>query len=314
MNKPSLVIMAAGIGSRFGGLKQLAPVGLSGEPILEFSLYDALEAGFKKVIFIIKKELDEDFRALIGNSLDGLAEVHYVFQTQDMIPAGYDVPAERVKPWGTGHAILSAKNVINEPFAVINADDYYGKDAFQTIYKHLLHQKDDQKQRYSMVGYHIENTLTDKGHVTRGVCQSDDGFLKDIHERHRIELRSEKNGNSSNKKIQYTLDDGQTWVDIEKGTLVSMNLWGFSPSFLEELENRFPAFLDRAIAENPLKEEFLLPIIVHELITESKATVEILNSKDQWYGVTYKEDLPKVQEALRAMQNQGLYPVKLFEK
>ncbi len=320
MKKPSIVIMAAGIGSRFGGLKQLAPVGLGGEAILEFSLYDALEAGFEKIVFIIKEELYEDFRALIGSSLDDKAEVHYVFQEQNMIPEGYEVPEGRAKPWGTGHAILCSKSVIDEPFAVINADDYYGKDAFQTIYNHLLNQEDDEKYRYSMVGYHIENTITDKGHVTRGVCQAEGRFLKDITERHRIELRecSSEAGNSfdeiADKRIQYTLDDGQTWTDIEKGTLVSMNLWGFTPSFLEELEHRFPGFLDRAIAENPLKEEFLLPTIVHELISEGKATVEILNSKDQWYGITYKEDLPKVQEALRSMQAQGLYPSKLFNK
>lgn len=305
MNNPSLVIMAAGIGSRFGGLKQLAAVGLSGEPILGFSLYDALEAGFKKVVFIIKRELDEDFRALIGSSLEGLADVHYVYQEQDMIPAGYEVPGERVKPWGTAHAILCAKDMLNQPFAVINADDYYGKDAFQTIYNHLVNQADDEKQRYSMVGYHIEKTLTDKGHVTRGVCQTEGRFLKDIQERHRIELRGDK--------IQYTLDDGESWNDIDRGTLVSMNLWGFSPSFVQELENRFPIFLEKALAENPLKGEYLLPLIVHELITEGKASVEVLNSKDQWYGVTYKEDLPKVQDALRYMQEQGLYPAKLFK-
>lgn len=304
MKNPSLVIMAAGIGSRFGGLKQLAPVGLSGEPILEFSLYDALEAGFKKVVFIIKEELDKDFKALIGSSLDGLAEVHYVYQEQDKIPAGYQVPEGRLKPWGTGHAILCAKPVIDQPFAVINADDYYGKNAFKVIYDQLLKQKDDEKQRFSMVGYQVEKTLTDKGHVTRGVCQTEDGYLKSIEERHQIQVRDDK--------IQYTLDEGETWQDIERGTLVSMNLWGFSPSFLEELESRFPRFLDQALAEDPLKGEFLLPLVVDELITEGKATVEVLNSKDQWFGVTYKEDLAKVQAALQAMQKQGLYPEKIF--
>lgn len=304
MNNPSLVIMAAGIGSRFGGLKQLAPVGLGGEPILGFSMYDALKVGFKKVVFIIKSELDEDFRALIGNSLKDLADVHYVYQEQDKLPAKYKLPAARLKPWGTGHAILCAKDVLDEPFAVINADDYYGKNAFQVIYNHLLQQKDDHKQRFSMVGYHIENTLTDKGHVTRGVCETEGKYLKTIQERHRIEFRGDK--------IQYTLDEGRSWNDIDYGTLVSMNLWGFSPSFLQELESRFPAFLDKTLNEDPLKGEYLLPQIVHDLITEDKATVEVLNSEDQWYGVTYKEDLPKVQRALRSMQKEGLYPAKLF--
>ncbi|MGI6733514.1 MAG: sugar phosphate nucleotidyltransferase [Anaerovoracaceae bacterium] len=303
-HKPALVIMAAGIGSRFGGLKQLAPVGKNGEPIIKFSLYDAMEAGFKKVVFIIKKEIDADFRALIGDPVSRHMEVKYVYQELDKLPPGYTVPEGRVKPWGTGHAVLCAKDVLNGPFAVINADDYYGKDAFQVIYHHLLTQQDDALYRFSMVGYLIENTLTENGYVTRGVCQTDGGFLTTVDER----LRIEKHGDL----IEYTEDDGKTWSRIEPGTMVSMNLWGFSKGILLELEAGFPAFLERTLKENPMKGEYLLPQIVNELLRNKKATVKVLHSKDKWYGVTYKEDLPAVAAAIQSMQNEGKYPEILF--
>jgi dTDP-glucose pyrophosphorylase len=303
-HKPALVIMAAGIGSRFGGLKQLAPVGKNGEPIIKFSLFDAMEAGFKKVVFIIKKEIDADFRALIGDPVSRHMEVKYVYQELDKLPPGYTVPEGRVKPWGTGHAVLCAKDVLNGPFAVINADDYYGKDAFQVIYHHLLTQQDDALYRFSMVGYLIENTLTENGYVTRGVCQTDGGFLTTVDER----LRIEKHGDL----IEYTEDDGKTWSRIEPGTMVSMNLWGFSKGILLELEAGFPAFLERTLKENPMKGEYLLPQIVNELLRNKKATVKVLHSKDKWYGVTYKEDLPAVAAAIQSMQNEGKYPEILF--
>lgn len=303
-HKPALVIMAAGIGSRFGGLKQLAPVGKNGEPIIKFSLYDAMEAGFKKVVFIIKKEIDADFRTLIGDPVSRHMEVKYVYQELDKLPPGYTVPEGRVKPWGTGHAVLCAKDVLNGPFAVINADDYYGKDAFQVIYHHLLTQQDDALYRFSMVGYLIENTLTENGYVTRGVCQTDGGFLTTVDER----LRIEKHGDL----IEYTEDDGKTWSRIEPGTMVSMNLWGFSKGILLELEAGFPAFLERTLKENPMKGEYLLPQIVNELLRNKKATVKVLHSKDKWYGVTYKEDLPAVAAAIQSMQNEGKYPEILF--
>jgi hypothetical protein len=304
MHKPTLVIMAAGIGSRFGGLKQLAPVGKSGEPIIEFSLYDAIEAGFQKVVFIIKQEIETDFHNLIGNKVKDHIQTAYVYQSMDQLPAGYSVPDGRVKPWGTSHAILCAKDAIDGPFAVINADDYYGKDAFRVIYNHLLSQQDDQLYRFSMVGYQIENTLTENGHVTRGVCQTSNGYLDAIEET----LRIEKHDN----RIEYTEDDGNTWKEIDAGTIVSMNLWGFSKGFIDELEKRFPAFLDVTLRDNPIKGEYLLPRVVGDLIQENKASVSVLASADQWYGVTYKEDLAPVASAIQEMQQQGLYPDKLF--
>ena len=302
--QPALVIMAAGIGSRFGGLKQLAPVGKNGEPIIKFSLYDAMEAGFKKVVFIIKKEIDADFRTLIGDPVSRHMEIEYVYQELDKLPPGFAIPEGRVKPWGTGHAVLCAKDVLDGPFAVINADDYYGKDAFRVIYNRLLTQRDDELYRFSMVGYLIENTLTEHGSVTRGVCQTDGGFLTAIDER----LRIEKHGNL----IEYTEDDGKTWTKIEPGTIVSMNLWGFTQGILSELETGFPAFLRHALKENPLKGEYLLPRIVNDLVRDNKATVEVLHSKDKWYGITYKEDLPAVAAAIQAMQEEGKYPEVLF--
>lgn len=232
--QPALVIMAAGIGSRFGGLKQLAPVGKNGEPIIKFSLYDAMEAGFKKVVFIIKKEIDADFRTLIGDPVSRHMEIEYVYQELDKLPPGFAIPEGRVKPWGTGHAVLCAKDVLDGPFAVINADDYYGKDAFRVIYNRLLTQRDDELYRFSMVGYLIENTLTEHGSVTRGVCQTDGGFLTAIDER----LRIEKHGNL----IEYTEDDGKTWTKIEPGTIVSMNLGDLPREFFPSWKPVSPLF------------------------------------------------------------------------
>ncbi len=304
MQKPALVLMASGIGSRFGGLKQLAPVGKNGEPILKFSLYDAIEAGFEKVVFIIKKEIDADLRGLVGDSVRQQMKVEFVYQQLDMLPPGFSIPEGRVKPWGTGHAVLCAKDVLDGPFAVINADDYYGKDAFRVIYNHLLTQQDDELYRFSMVGYLIENTLTENGHVARGVCQTDGGFLTSVDERLRIEIHGDA--------IEYTEDDGRTWTGIEPGTIVSMNLWGFSRGFIRELEKGFPPFLETTFRENPIKGEYLLPRIVNELVNQRRASVEVLHSRDKWYGVTYKEDLPVVASAIQAMQEKGLYPELLF--
>lgn len=306
MNKePILLIMAAGMGSRYGGLKQMDPVGPGGEVILDYSIFDAKRAGFKRVIFLIKHEIEEDFKRLVGDRLSKVIDVRYAYQQLDKLPAPYAVPAGRTKPWGTGHAVLCCKELIDAPFAVINADDYYGVSAFKTAYDSLISLRDDDKRRYMMVGYQLHNTLTDNGHVARGVCTvSAEGYLTDIHERTHII----KTGDGA----LYT-EDGETYHKIPDESLVSMNMWGFTESILDALESDFPAFLENAIAVNPLKAEFFLPSVVGHLLDEDQATVRVLPSHDKWYGVTYKEDKPVVMDALRRMSDDGLYPVPLWK-
>lgn len=301
MRKPMLVIMAAGMGSRYGGLKQMDPVDDEGHLIIDFSLYDAMEAGFEDVVFIIKRENEELFRKAIGDRIAKKMNVQYVFQSVDDLPEGYQVPEGRVKPWGTGHAVLSCIYTINEaPFAVINADDYYGKHAFSLIYDYLTKNADDDTFHYAMVAYRVGNTVTEHGSVARGVCKTDaEGYLTEITERTRIEKR--------NGGIAWTEDDGATWNELDPETVVSMNLWGFTESFLDELQQRFPAFLDGSAKENPLKAEYFLPFVVEELLREKKADVRVLRTPDRWYGVTYHEDRPVVVEAIRKMKEQGLY-------
>ncbi|MGX8702300.1 sugar phosphate nucleotidyltransferase [Caproiciproducens sp.] len=306
MKEPVLVVMAAGMGSRYGGPKQIDPVGDNGEIIIDFSLYDAVKAGFKKVVFLIKKSIEADFKEIIGDRMSKIIEVKYAYQEVGVLPEGYRAPPGREKPWGTAHAVLCCREAIDAPFAVINADDYYGKDAFRLIYDTLLHSRDDGLYRYAMVGYTLENTLTDHGHVARGVCAATpDGFLEDIHERTHIERRE--------NAVQYTEDGGNTWVTIPPGSVVSMNLWGFSESILGEIAARFPAFLDDALEKDPLKAEFFLPTVVDELLKGKKASVKVLRSPDKWYGITYREDKPVVVEAIRRMRKQGIYPDKLWE-
>lgn len=308
MKKPVLVIMAAGMGSRYGGLKQIDPIDDEGHIIIDFSIYDAIRAGFEKIVFIIKKENEADFKAVIGERMQGRVQVEYVYQELTNLPEGYSVPEGRVKPYGTGHAILSCLDVIDGPFAVINADDYYGKNAYEMIYNYLANHEDDEKYRYAMVGYILENTLTENGHVARGVCVTDENhFLTDIKERTHIERRPD--GTSA-----YTEDDGATWTTIPEGSTVSMNLWGFSASILKELKERFPKFLDENMSVNPLKCEFFLPSVVNELLDEGKATVEVLKSQDRWYGVTYKEDKEFVVNAIKGLKDSGLYPQHLWEE
>lgn len=305
MKEPVLVIMAAGMGSRYGGLKQIDPIDNQGHIIMDFSIYDAVRAGFKKVVFIIKHQIEKDFKEVIGNRISKEVEVNYVYQEVDNIPKQFEVPADRVKPWGTGHAILSCKDVIDAPFAVINADDYYGVDAFKKIYDFLKNNQDDDKYRYAMVGYQVENTLTENGHVARGVCEvSEDDYLLGITERTRIE----KVGDGAS----FTEDDGKTWTPIPKNATVSMNLWGFTPSILDELESRFDAFLEKGLKDNPLKCEYFLPSVVDELINEGKATAKVLTSKDRWYGVTYHEDKQVVMDAIANFKQKGVYPEKLW--
>lgn len=308
MKNPVLVVMAAGMGSRYGGLKQIDPVDSEGHIIMDFSIFDAVRAGFQKVVFIIKKENETDFRNAIGDRLSKQIEVAYVFQDLHNLPEGYEVPEGRVKPWGTGHAVLSCIDVIDGPFAVINADDYYGRHAFQMAYDFLSSGEEEEGvSHYMMVGYQLENTLTENGHVARGVCVTDEeGHLVKINERTHIEKR--ENG------AAYTEDGGNTWVELPKGSIVSMNMWGFSSGILKELKDRFRAFLDENLKENPQKCEYFLPFVVDELLHEGKATVQVLKSMDKWYGVTYKEDKPLVVNAIRRMKDEGLYPQNLWEE
>ena len=307
MKKPVLVVMAAGMGSRYGGLKQIDPVDKQGHIIMDFSIYDAVKAGFEKVVFIIKRENEADFKAAIGDRMSKVIEVEYVFQDLHNLPEGYEVPEGRVKPWGTGHAILSCLGTVDAPFAVINADDYYGSHAFQMIYDYLTSHEDDEKYRYTMVGYVLENTLTENGHVARGVCVTDEnGYLQEINERTHLEKRGDETA--------YTEDDGATWTVIPEGSIVSMNMWGFSQSILKELKDRFAKFLDENLEGNPMKCEYFLPFVVDELLGEDKATVQVLKSLDKWYGVTYKEDKPVVVAAIQALKDSGLYPEKLWEE
>lgn len=306
MKKPVLVIMAAGMGSRYGGLKQIDPIDDQGHIIIDFSLYDAKKAGFEKAVFIIKKENEADFKEVIGNRMEKYMEVEYVYQDLNNIPPQFSVPDDRVKPWGTGHAVLSCMGKLDGPFVVINADDYYGQNAFKELYDYLSSHEDDEKYRYAMVGYILENTLTDNGHVARGVCEIDSNdFLTGIHERTRIEKKE--------YGTAYTEDDGETWNVIPEGSTVSMNMWGFGVSILKELEQRFPAFLENGLKENPLKCEYFLPNVVGDLVTEGKASVTVLKSLDRWYGVTYKEDKAVVVAAIKALKDQGLYPEKLWD-
>ena len=305
MKKPVLVVMAAGMGSRYGGLKQIDPIDKEGHIIMDFSIYDAVKAGFEKVVFIIKKENEEDFRKAIGDRLSKQIQVAYVFQDLHNIPEGYEVPADRVKPWGTGHAVLSCIGEVDGPFAVINADDYYGSHAFKMAYDFLTENQDEEElYKYMMVGYKLENTLTDNGHVARGVCVTDENdHLIKINERTHIEKH---NGGTA-----YTEDDGATWTMLPEGSTVSMNMWGFSASILTELKARFAAFLDENLSKNPLKCEYFLPFVVDELLHEKKATVTVLKSEDKWYGVTYKDDKPFVMAAIQNLKDQGLYPQNL---
>jgi hypothetical protein len=307
MNKPVLVVMAAGMGSRYGGMKQIDPVGPNGEVIIDYSLYDAYRAGFRTVIFVIKHEIEEAFRAAIGDRISKIMEVKYAFQQLDILPTGFEVPENREKPWGTCHAVLAAKNLIDGPFAVINADDYYGVEAFQVMYDYLSTHADDDFYRYCMVSYLLKNTLSENGSVARGVCiKNEDGTLQSVTERTRIE--------PCDGGAHYTEDGGESWVDLPGDTPVSMNLWGFTKSFLQEAENRFADWLNENLPKNPLKCEYFLPLVVSELIDEKKATVTVLHSADKWYGVTYREDKPMVVNAIKNKIEAGIYPMDLWEE
>ena len=306
MQKPVLVVMAAGMGSRYGGLKQLDPVGAHGELIIDYSIYDARRAGFETVVFVIKHAIEETFKAGIGDRLSKVMDVRYAYQELDDLPEGYAVPEGRVKPWGTCHAILAARKVVDGPFAVINSDDYYGPEAFREMYDYLsTHEDRPGCYEYAMVGYLLGNTVTEHGHVARGVCvETADHFLRSVTEHTHIE----KDGDNARS----TRDGGETWEQLPGDTIVSMNLWGFTRSFLTEAEERFPAFLDRALKDDPVKGEYFLPSVVSALIGEGKARVKVLRSRDRWYGVTYHEDKPVVVSAIARMPQEGLYPANLW--
>ena len=305
--QPVLVVMAAGMGSRYGGLKQIDPVGNHGEAILDFSLFDAYQAGFRTAVIIIKEAIRQDFMDTVGKRLErSPMEIRYAFQEIDKIPEGGAVPDCRKKPWGTGHAVLCAADVIGDsPFAVINSDDYYGKSAFKTIFDALSNAKDGEKYDYCMVGYELGKTVTLSGSVARGVCSTDaEGYLTDIHERTRIEVRD--------GIIAFT-EDGENWTELPPETTVSMNTWGFTPSFLKELEGKFATFITKDMPKNPEKAEFFLPFVVAELLAEGKAQAKVLHSADKWYGITYAADKPQVVAALQEMTAQGLYPDGLWK-
>ncbi|RKI68384.1 nucleotidyltransferase [bacterium 1xD42-67] len=305
MNKPVLVIMAAGMGSRYGGLKQLDPVGGHGQLIIDYSIYDARRAGFETVVFVIKPEIEADFKAAIGDRVSKVMDVKYAYQLKEDLPEGYTVPAGRSKPWGTAHAALATRKIVDGPFAVINADDYYGPEAFQEVYAYLCGHPDGEVYEYAMVGYLLKNTVTENGTVARGVCEETaDHYLAQVTERTKIE---------KGEPPRFTEDDGKTWTELPADTVVSMNLWGFTRSFLDEALARFPAFLDKALAEDPEKGEYFLPTVVSQLIDEGKARVKVLRSEDKWYGVTYREDKPTVVAAIAEKTAAGLYPDQLWE-
>lgn len=306
MKDPVLVILAAGMGSRYGGLKQLDPVGVCGEKILDFSLFDARRAGFKKVVFIIKEELLPQFQEAIFQRISPYLDVQWVFQKLTDVPEGEQVPEGRVKPWGTGHAALTAARVLGDaPYAVINADDFYGREAFQKIYDFLKNSEDGEVLNFAMVGYYLKNTVTDFGSVSRGICTTSQGKLQSITERTRIEKRE--------GGIAFTEDDGKTWTSLSPDSVVSMNLWGFTPGFTKALEADFLRFFREDVPKNPEKAEYFLPFVVNDLLAQGRAQVTVLSSKDKWYGVTHKEDKASVTEAIRSMTEQGLYPAPLWK-
>lgn len=306
MKETTLVIMAAGIGSRFGGgIKQLEPVGPGGEIIMDYSIYDALKAGFNKIVFIIRRDLEKDFKEIIGNRIEKIAHVEYAFQELDDLPEGFVKPAERKKPWGTGQAVLSAKNVVDGPFLVINADDYYGKESFQKVHDYMVNEMKEGSDVYDlcMSGFMLANTLSENGGVARGVCKvNGDGYLETVTET--FDIKREGDGLTA-------ADEQGNPVKVDINCHVSMNMWGIPASFFGELEKGFPEFL-AGLKESDIKAEYLLPKIIDKLVAEGKATVKVLETSDKWFGVTYREDKQAVVDSLRALIAQGAYPETLY--
>ena len=301
-NEPILVILAAGMGSRFGGLKQMTPVDDEGDFILDFSLFDAYRAGFRRVAFIIKPEMEADFRALRGARIAPYFSVDYVHQTLDVLPEGFEAPAGRVKPWGTAHAVACCRDVVDAPFAVINADDYYGTDSFALIYRFLTQNTDPNE--YALVGYHLRNTVSEHGSVARGVCRVEDGYLHSITERTKIFKRGDH--------AEFT-EDGEHFQTLAGDTPVSMNLWGFTPAFMDSLWRQLPEFLRESVPQDPMKREFYLPSAVDHQLQSGEVRVKVLTCGEKWYGVTYREDLETVHAAMRAMKQSGKYPPQLWK-
>ena len=302
--KPTLFVLAAGMGSRYGGLKQLDSLGPNGETIMDYSIYDALQAGFGKVVFVIRKDFEQDFRDKVLSKYEGHVPVEVVFQSTDKLPEGYTCPADRTKPWGTNHAVLMGKDVIKEPFAVINADDFYGRNAFEVIAKELARPR-DKKGDYCMVGFRVGNTMTENGSVARGVCENKDGLLTSVVERTAISYDKDHN-------IVFTDENDQVQT-LDPKTPVSMNLWGFSTRVLDELWARMGAFLTEAMKTNPLKCEYFLPFVVNEQLADKSASVQVLPCEETWYGVTYREDLASVKEAVARMKAEGIYTEELWK-
>ena len=301
-HEPTLVIMAAGMGSRFGGLKQMTPVDEEGHFIIDFSLYDAYRAGFRRVAFIIKREIEQTFRETIGARMEKWFHVDYVYQELDRLPEGFAVPEGRRKPWGTAHAVACCRGVVEGPFAVINSDDFYGRGAYEAIFRFLT--ENETPHHYAMLGYQLRNTVTEFGSVARGVCHVQDGMLLDITERTKIFKRGQD--------AAYT-EDGETFVPLSGDSLVSMNFWGFTPEILDEIWAAFPAFLTENLPANPEKCEFYLPTFVGSRLAEGKVCVRVLPCMETWHGVTYKEDLDSVKSAIGALKREGKYPARLWE-
>lgn len=302
MQEPTLVILAAGMGSRFGGLKQITPVDEHGHAIIDFSLFDAYRAGFRRVAFIIKHEIEADFKAVVGRRAEKYFDVQYVYQQIENLPEGYSVPEGRTKPWGTGHAVLCAAQAVDGPFAVINADDFYGRTAYTALYDYLTGERPENE--HAMVAYQLKKTVTESGSVARGICRVEDGFLTDVVERTRIEKRG--------SDAAYT-EDGENWLPLSGELPVSMNCWAFSHSMMDELIKRFPAWLDENVPKNPMKCEYFLPSVANALIKDGEGSVRVLNCHETWYGVTYKEDLQSFKDAMKRMRTEGIYPEALLD-
>ena len=302
MQEPTLVILAAGMGSRFGGLKQITPVDEHGHAIIDFSLFDAYRAGFRRVAFIIKHEIEADFKSVVGRRAEKYFDVRYVYQQIENLPEGYSVPEGRTKPWGTGHAVLCAAQAVDGPFAVINADDFYDRTAYTALYDYLTGERPENE--HAMVAYQLKKTVTESGSVARGICRVEDGFLTDVVERTRIEKRG--------SDAAYT-EDGENWLPLSGELPVSMNCWAFSHSMMDELIKRFPAWLDENVPKNPMKCEYFLPSVANALIKDGEGSVRVLNCHETWYGVTYKEDLQSFKDAMKRMRTEGIYPEALLD-